>query len=85
VTDVVNNLGRVMQLTKKENSDVLNGLMATIGQSGFEQSKPLSRATLINAVTAVSHRSDVDDVDIWQRRGGKLLDMSSRDWNRVAA
>ena len=26
VTDVVNNLGRVMQLTKKENSDVLNGL-----------------------------------------------------------
>ena len=85
VTDVVNNLGKVMQLTKKENSDVLNGLMATIGQSGFEQSKPLSRATLINAVTAVSHRSDVDDVDIWQRRGGKLLDMSSRDWNRVAA
>ena len=85
VTDVVNNLGKVMQLTKKENSDVLNGLMATIGQSGFEQSSPLSRATLINAVTAVSHRADVDDVDTWQRRGGKLLDMSRNDWNRIAA
>jgi hypothetical protein len=85
VTDVVNNLGKVMQLTKKENSDVLNGLMATIGQSGFEQEKPLSRATLINAVTAVSHRADVDDVDTWQRRGGKLLDMTRNDWNRIAA
>jgi len=85
VTDVVNNLGKVMQLTKKENSDVLNGLMATIGQSGFEQSKPLSRATLVNAVTAVSHRADIDDVDTWQQRGGQLLNMNARDWNRVAA
>ena len=85
VTDVVNNLGKVMQLTKKENSDVLNGLMATIGQSGFEQARPLSRATLVNAVTAVAHRSDIDDVDTWQQRGGQLLNMSARDWQRVAA
>ena len=85
VTNVVNNLGKVMQLTKKENSDVLNGLMATIGQSGFEQSKPLSRATLVNAVTAVAHRADVDDVDTWQQRGGQLLNMNARDWHRVAA
>ena len=85
VTDVVNNLGKVMQLTKKENSDVLNGLMATIGQSGFEQARPLSRATLVNAVTAVAHRADVDDVDTWQQRGGQLLNMSARDWQRVAA
>ena len=85
VTDVVNNLGRVMQLTKKENGDVLNGLMATIGQSGFEHNKNLSRATLVNAVTAVAHRSDVDDVDTWQQRGGQLLNMSARDWQRVAA
>ena len=85
VTDVVNNLGKVMQLTKKENSDVLNGLMATIGQSGFEQSRPLSRATLVNAVTAVANRSDIDDVDTWQKRGGQLLSMPARDWARVAA
>jgi len=85
VTDVVNNLGKVMQLTKKENSDVLNGLMATIGQSGFEQARPLSRATLVNAVTAVAHRADIDDVDTWQQRGGQVLNMSARDWQRVAA
>jgi len=85
VTDVVNNLGKVMQLTKKENSDVLNGLMATIGQSGFEQARPLSRATLVNAVTAVAHRADIDDVDTWQQRGGQLLNMTARDWQRVAA
>ena len=85
VFDVVNNLGRVMQLTKKENSDVLNGLLATIGQAGYENSRPLSRATLVNAVTAVSHRADIDDVDTWQQRGGQLLNMSARDWQRVAA
>ena len=85
VTEVVNNLGKVMSLSKKENTAVLNGLMATIGQSGFEQDKPLSRATLVNAVTACAHRADVDDVDVWQQRGGALLTMPQRDWNRIAA
>jgi hypothetical protein len=39
----------------------------------------------VNAVTAVSHRADIDDVDTWQQRGGQLLNMSARDWQRVAA
>jgi len=85
VTDVVNNLGTVMKLTKKENTDVLNGLLKTIGQAGYEADRPLSRATLVNAVTNVAHRSELDDVDTWQRRGGQLLNMSARDWQRVAA
>ena len=85
VTEVVGNLGKVMSLSKKENTAVLNGLMATIGQSGFEQDKPLSRATLVNALTACAHRSDVDDVDMWQARGGALLTMPKKDWNRIAA
>ena len=85
VTEVVGNLGKVMSLSKKENTSVLNGLMATIGQSGFEQDKPLSRATLVNALTACAHRADVDDVDMWQARGGALLTMPQRDWNRIAA
>ena len=85
VTEVVGNLGKVMSLSKKENASVLNGLMATIGQSGFEQDKPLSRATLVNAVTACAHRADVDDVDLWQARGGALLTMPKKDWNRIAA
>ena len=83
-TDVVSNLGAVMKLTKKETDDVLNGLLDTIGQSGYEREKPLSRATLINAVTAVSHKADADDVDMWQQRGGQLLDMRPADWQRVA-
>ena len=82
---VVQNLGAVMKLTKKETGDVLNGLLDTIGQSGYEREKPLSRATLINAVTAVSHKADADDVDIWQARGGELLNMRRADWQRVAA
>jgi hypothetical protein len=83
-TDVVANLGAVMKLTKKETDDVLNGLLDTIGQSGYEREKPLSRATLINAVTAVSHKADADDVDMWQERGGQLLNMRPADWRRVA-
>ena len=83
-TDMVANLGAVMKLTKKETDDVLNGLLDTIGQSGYEREKPLSRATLINAVTAVSHKADADDVDMWQQRGGQLLDMRPADWQRVA-
>jgi hypothetical protein len=81
---LVDNLGTVMKLSKKETGDVLNGLLDTIGQSGYERDKPLSRATLINAVTAVSHKADADDVDLWQQRGGQLLNMSRPDWQRVA-
>ena len=82
---LVDNLGTVMKLSKKETGDVMNGLLDTIGQSGYERDKPLSRATLINAVTAVSHKADADDVDLWQQRGGQLLNMSRPDWQRVAA
>ena len=84
-TAVVESLGRVMQLTKKETSSVLDGLLDTIGQAGYETGNPLSRATLVNAVTAVSHKADTDDVDLWQQRGGQLLNMKAADWQRVAA
>jgi len=85
VFDTVNNLGTVMRLTKKETSNVLDGLMNTIGQAGYENDRPLSRATLINAVTNVANTSDIDHADDWQRRGGQLLNMNARDWNRIAA
>ena len=84
-TTVVENLGKVMQLTKKETSSVLDGLLDTIGQSGYEQGKPISRATLVNAVTAVANKADADDVDAWQLRGGQVLNMKPADWQRVAA
>ena len=85
ILDVVDSVGTVLKLTKKENNDVLNGLMATIGQSGYEHGQPLSRATLVNAVTACAHKADIDDVDQWQQRGGQLLNLSNRDWQRIAA
>ena len=84
-TAVVENLGKVMQLTKKETSSVLDGLLDTIGQSGYEQGQPISRATLVNAVTAVANKADADDVDAWQLRGGQVLNMRPADWQRVAA
>ena len=84
-SEVVQNLGRVMQLTKKETSSVLDGLLDTIGQDGYEQGRPLSRATLVNAVTAVANKADADDVDAWQLRGGQVLNMKPADWQRVAA
>ena len=84
-TAVVENLGKVMQLTKKETANVLDGLLDTIGQSGYEQGQPISRATLVNAVTAVANKADADDVDAWQLRGGQVLNMKAADWQRVAA
>ncbi len=84
-TTVVENLGKVMQLTKKETSSVLDGLLNTIGQAGYEQGQPISRATLVNAVTAVANKADADDVDAWQLRGGQVLNMKQADWQRVAA
>jgi hypothetical protein len=83
--EIPERVGTVLKLTKKENTDILNGLMATIGQAGFEHGKPITRATMVNAVTAVANNCDADDVDMWQQRGGKLLNLNDRDWNRIAA
>ena len=81
--EAVENLGKVIQLTKKETSNVLDGLMATIGQAGYAGEK-VSQATMVNAVTAVSHMSDIDNRSDWQRRGSQVLDLSPSDWQRVA-
>jgi hypothetical protein len=82
--EAVQNLGKVLLLTKKETSNLLNGLLNTIGQSGYETSAPVSRATLVNAVTNVANFSDIDDVDLWQNRGGQVLNLNRNDWARVA-
>ena len=81
--EAVENLGKVIQLTKKETSNVLDGLMATIGQAGYAGEK-VSQATMVNAVTAVSHMSNIDNRSDWQRRGSQVLDLSQSDWQRVA-
>ena len=81
---VVENLGTVLQLTKSETSSVLEGLIQTMSQSGYA-GNPLSRATLVNAVTAVAHKAEPDSVDDWQKLGGRVLELPRRDWARVAA
>mgnify|MGYP003667291123 FL=1 len=85
VNTAAENLGKVLQLTKLENKNVLDGLMQTIGQAGYA-GQPVSRATMVNAVTAVANNPDIDhdNVDEWQKRGGQVLNMSKSDWNRVA-
>ena len=84
MNESVENLGKVLTLSKKETSSVLEGLLQTIGQSGYEQNQKINRATLVNACTAVGNTADPDNVDFWQRLGGKVLNLGKTDWNRVA-
>jgi hypothetical protein len=83
-TEAVEDLGKVMSLSKKETSSVLDGLLNTIGQRGYEQGQPISKATLVNACTNVGNTAEADNVDFWQKLGGKVLNLKSNDWNRVA-
>ena len=76
-------LGKVLQLTKKDTRNVLDGLLTTIGQAGYA-GNPVSRATMVNAVTAVANQAQPDEVDDWQRLGGRVLDLPKSDWQRVA-
>ena len=83
VNAAVESLGKVLTLSKKDTSSVLDGLLATVSQSGFA-GHPVTRATMVNAVTAVAHNADADSVDDWQRLGGRVLDLPRSDWQRVA-
>ncbi len=81
--EAVEALGKVLQLTKKDTKNIFDGLLATIGQSGYA-GNPVSRATMVNAVTAVANQAQPDEVDDWQRLGGRVLDLDKSDWQRVA-
>ena len=85
INDAAENLGKVLTLTKAENKNVMEGLLKTIGQAGYS-GQPVTRATMINAVTAVANNPEIDcdNVDDWQRRGGQVLNMKPADWARVA-
>ena len=77
-------LAQILTIPKKETGLVLQGLIDTIGQSGYEKDKPISRATLVNAVTACAHKADDDSVDDWQKLGGDVLNLSAADWSAVS-
>ena len=79
----VETLGGILKLSKAETYSVLDGLMQTIQQDGY-RGNPLSRATLVNAVTAAAHSADADSVNDWQALGGKVLDLPHNQWQSVA-
>ncbi len=76
-------LGGVLKLTKAETSSVFAGLLATVQQDGY-RGEPLSRATLVNAVTAAAKTAQPDDVSDWHKRGGKVLDLPRHQWQSIA-
>ena len=76
-------LGGILKLSKAETSSVLDGLMKTIQQAGYA-GQPLSRATMVNAVTAAANNADADSVSDWQALGGKVLDLPANKWQAVA-
>ena len=79
----VQQLGAVLKLPKKQTSSIMDGLIQTVGQAGFS-GMPVSRATFVNAVTAVANKAPADDVDQWQRLGGDVLNMSRANWASVS-
>ena len=76
-------LGGVLKLSKSETSSVLAGLLLTVGQPGYAE-QPVSRATLVNAVTQAAHKAPLDNVDEWQALGGKVLDLPANQWATVS-
>lgn len=84
VQGATDKLAQILTIPKKETGLVLQGLIDTLGQSGYEKDKPISRATLVNAVTACAHKADDDSVDDWQKLGGDVLNLSAADWSAVS-
>ena len=83
--DTVSALTGVLKLPKAAESKILDGLMDTIRQSGYDNGQ-VTRATLVNSVTAVANRQDTkeDDRQDWMRLGAKVLDLPRAAWKQVA-
>jgi hypothetical protein len=60
------------------------GLMQTIQQSGYSN-KPISRATIVNAVTAVAHTADADSCRrLVCQRTRRARSAASNQWQTIA-
>ena len=80
--ETVERLGQVLKLNESQTKSVLDGLIRTLQQEGYR--KEVNQATLVNAVTAVQHTVHADDVNDWQKLGGKVLELPSKEWEYVA-
>jgi hypothetical protein len=76
-------LGNILRLSKPETKSVLDGLMATIQQPGYV-GEPVSKATLVNAVTNAANSTEADQVEYWQKLGGQVLTLPNNQWQSVA-
>ena len=81
----VDTLCGILKLPKGDNPKVLEGLMATLQQSGYNHGIP-SRATFVNAITAIGNQAGTleDNRDEWSRLGGKVLNLAPNQWHSVA-
>ena len=87
----VDKMGSILGIPQKRRSLVLEGLVQTRAQDGYV-GEPVSRATLMNAITAVPQMQDAagnamvqpDDIDDWQRLGGRVLEMKQSDWTAIS-
>ena len=75
-------VGEVLKVPQKQRSLILDGLAQTLQQDGYVN-QPMSRATVLNGVTAVASKVDADSVDDWQKLGGSVLNMSTSNWNKI--
>ena len=82
----IDTLCGILKLPKGDNPKVLEGLMSTLQQSGYNQGQAPSRATFVNAVTAVGNQATTleDNKQDWMRLGGKVLNLSPNQWHSVA-
>ena len=69
---------------KKDSFSILEALSATTSQAGYV-GRPISQATIANAVTGVANSPDrgIDDQEQWQRGGARILALSSRAWRTL--
>ena len=84
VTDTVSALAGALQLPKAAESKILEGLMSTLAQPGYNTGS-VSRATLVNATTSIANQPQTleDDKQDWMKLGSKVLNLSPSEWARV--
>lgn len=80
----IDGIVEVVKLQKSDSEGVLAGLMDTLQQDGY-RGQPVSRATIANAITATAHKVDLDRRPEFETAAGRVLDLSSTQWERLAA
>lgn len=80
----IDNVVEVVKLQKGDGEGILAGLMDTLQQDGY-RGEPVSRATIANAITATAHKVDLDRRPEFETAAGRVLDLSSTQWERLAA